>query len=192
MMRGFQIRPQNSNRITFDPFLGINCTKLAKYPIKPISAVFFCKKGVKCCSILSLRPDLESSHRFASLKTTSDMIFTRGAESKSESESESESPGVVETRQGSESGSESTKLPRLWLRNVVFESMIYSLSMQGRIWMQFLKIICAEIIFKFFRYQGRSQRVATGTMHLRGSGGPTRTSYSLMLGHRSEFSWDAC
>ena len=31
MMTGFQIWPQNSNRITFDPLLDKNCRKLAKY-----------------------------------------------------------------------------------------------------------------------------------------------------------------
>ena len=45
-------------------------------------------------------------------------VTTRGAES----ESESKSPGVVATSQESES--ESIKLPRLKLRNVLFESMI--------------------------------------------------------------------
>ena len=38
----------------------------------------------------------------------------------------------------------------------------YSLPMQGRIWMPFLEIICADIVFKFCRYQGRGQRGATG------------------------------
>ena len=45
---------------------------------------------------------------------------TRGAES----EPESESPGVVAPSQESESESESIKLPRLRLRNVLFESVI--------------------------------------------------------------------
>ena len=45
--------------------------------------------------------------------------MTRGAES------ESESRGVETTRQESESGSESTKLPRLQLRNVLFQSVIW-------------------------------------------------------------------
>ena len=40
-----------------------------------------------------------------------------------ESEPESESPGVVVTSQESESGSESIKLHRLRLRNVLFESV---------------------------------------------------------------------
>ena len=50
------------------------------------------------------------------------MGINRGAESESEPESESESPGVVATSQ--ESDSESTKLPRLRLRNFLFESVI--------------------------------------------------------------------
>ena len=41
-----------------------------------------------------------------------------------ESEPESESHGVVATSQESESGSESNKLPRLRLWNVLFESVI--------------------------------------------------------------------
>ena len=37
MMRGFQIWPQNSNWITFDPLLGKKTIeKLAKYPILPV------------------------------------------------------------------------------------------------------------------------------------------------------------
>ena len=48
------------------------------------------------------------------------IVFSRGAES--ESESELESPEVVATSQKSES--ESIKLPRLRLRNVLFESEI--------------------------------------------------------------------
>ena len=48
-------------------------------------------------------------------------VVGRGAES--ESESESESLGVM-TSQESESGYESIKLPRLLLRNVLFESVI--------------------------------------------------------------------
>ena len=46
------------------------------------------------------------------------------AESEPESESESESTGVVGTSQESESKSEPIKLPRLRLRNVLFESVI--------------------------------------------------------------------
>ena len=49
-------------------------------------------------------------------------VQTRGAES--ESEPESESPGVVATSQESESETESIKLPRLRLRNVLFENVI--------------------------------------------------------------------
>ena len=58
--------------------------------------------------------------------------------------------------------------------------------------MHFLEIICADIVLKFSRYQGRGQRDATGAnAPVRLSGAP-RTSYSLMLGRRSEFYWDAC
>ena len=34
----------------------------------------------------------------------------------------------------------------------------YSLPMQGRIWMHFLEIICADIVFELCRYQERGQR----------------------------------
>ena len=46
MLRGFQIWPQNSNRITFDPLLSkIKRRKLAQYPIQPILTVFGHKGG---------------------------------------------------------------------------------------------------------------------------------------------------
>ena len=46
MMRGFQIWPQNSSRITFDPLFGQkNYQKWAKYDILPTFDSFFTKKG---------------------------------------------------------------------------------------------------------------------------------------------------
>ena len=55
----------------------------------------------------------------------------------------------------------------------------------------FLEIICADIVFKFCSHQGCSQRGATGTNAPARLSRVPRTSYSLMLGRRSEFSWDA-
>ena len=51
-------------------------------------------------------------------------MFLKHVSRGAESESESESPGVVVAGQESESESESIKLPRLRLRNVLFESVI--------------------------------------------------------------------
>ena len=50
MMRGFQIWPQNSNRITFDPFFGQKNVEnwQSRYLIEPIFDSFFGEKGVKC------------------------------------------------------------------------------------------------------------------------------------------------
>ena len=53
--------------------------------------------------------------------------------------------------------------------------------------MYFLEIICADIVFKFSRHQGRSQGGTTGANAPAWLNGTTRTSYSLMLGRRSEF-----
>ena len=64
-MWGFQIWPQNSNRIKFDPLFGQKMYfKGVKSDILPTSTVFG-QKGVKCYLILILRPYLESSHHFA-------------------------------------------------------------------------------------------------------------------------------
>ena len=57
--------------------------------------------------------------------------------------------------------------------------------------MHFLEIICADIVFKFSRYQGRGQRGATGANAPARLSGAPRTSYSLTQRRRSEFSWDA-
>ena len=54
MMRGFQIWPQNSNRITFDPPFGqkLKSRDLWKNPKKiPRFDSFFAKKGIKCYPI---------------------------------------------------------------------------------------------------------------------------------------------
>ena len=69
------IWPPNSNRTAFWREI---CRKLAKYPIQPIfdRQIDSYKKGVKCYLILILRPDLESSNHFASLRNPFDMIFT--------------------------------------------------------------------------------------------------------------------
>ena len=56
--------------------------------------------------------------------------------------------------------------------------------------MNFLEIMCADIVFKFCRYHGRSQGSATDANAPARLSGAPRTSYWLMLGHRSEFSWD--
>ena len=79
MMRGFQIWPQNSNRITYDlPFgqktriLGFLKTSLENPKIRQF---FFYKKGVECYPIWILRPDMESSHHFWYLRPQFQMIF---------------------------------------------------------------------------------------------------------------------
>ena len=48
MTRGFQIWAQNLNRTTFDPFLA---KKRPETGFCQFSTVFFCQKGIKCCSI---------------------------------------------------------------------------------------------------------------------------------------------
>ena len=75
MMRGFQIWPQNSNRIRFDPFLAKKLSKWAKSDILPISDSFLAKKWVKSYPIWILRTDLESSHHFAYFRHAFDTIF---------------------------------------------------------------------------------------------------------------------
>ena len=42
MMRGFQIWPQNSNRITFDPFLAKKRAKIVILKMSLFWTVFFC------------------------------------------------------------------------------------------------------------------------------------------------------
>ena len=54
--------------------------------------------------------------------------------------------------------------------------------------MRFLEIICADIVFKFCRYQRSSQRGATGANAPARLGKAPGIFYSLMLGRRSEFS----
>ena len=58
--------------------------------------------------------------------------------------------------------------------------------------MHFLEIICADIVFKFSTFPGRGQRGATGANAPARLSGAPMISYSLMLGRRSQFSWDAC
>ena len=108
MMKGFQIWSQNLNRITFDPLLAK--TKLSKTDNIPYFASFRPFFGHKWSQMLS---NFNSDTRFGILSSTG-----------SESESEPESLGVVVASQESESESESIKLPRLQLRNVLFESVI--------------------------------------------------------------------
>ena len=62
----------NSNRITFDPFLAKKTSKIGKILIFD---TFFCRKGVKCCPIWILGPDLESSRHFTYNRHPFDMIL---------------------------------------------------------------------------------------------------------------------
>ena len=74
-MRGFQICPQNTNRIRFDPFLAKKLSEIGKIPDSVDLNRFLAKKGVKSCPICILGPDLESSHHFAYFRHPFDMIF---------------------------------------------------------------------------------------------------------------------
>ena len=79
------------------------------------------KKGVKRAENIGYRPFCNTRSRGANRNPKSrnaEIVRNRGAES------EPESPGVVATSQESESGSESVKLPRLRLRNVLFKCVI--------------------------------------------------------------------
>ena len=60
MMPGFQIWPQNSNRITFDLLWAKKLSKIGKIP-DLANFDIFCQKGGKCYPIWIMRPDLESS-----------------------------------------------------------------------------------------------------------------------------------
>ena len=73
MMRGFQIWPQNSNLITFDPLFGQKTVENRDIFKNPS---FLAKKGVKYYPIWILRPGLESSHHFWYLRPKIVMIFT--------------------------------------------------------------------------------------------------------------------
>ena len=64
MIKGFQIWPQNSNRITFDPIFGQKTVENRDIFKNPFFDIFFGQKGVKYYPISVLRPDLESSHHF--------------------------------------------------------------------------------------------------------------------------------
>ena len=68
-----------------------------------------------------------------------------------ESESESESPGVGATSHESESGSESIKLPRLRLRNVLFDSVIQFAYAWENLHAHFRNNL-ADVVLKFSRY----------------------------------------
>ena len=73
-MRGFQIWPQNSNRITLDSFFAKKLSKVGKIPDLAYFS-FFCRIGVKCYPIWILRTDSESSHHFAYFRPPFDTIF---------------------------------------------------------------------------------------------------------------------
>ena len=76
MMRGFQIWPQNKNRISFDPlFAPKTVENRLNRVLRQLSTVFGPKMG-KCYSIWILRPYFESSYHFASIWTPFDIIFT--------------------------------------------------------------------------------------------------------------------
>ena len=75
MMRGFQIWPQNSNRVIFDLLFG---QETVENMVNRVFASFRRIGGqnvVKCYLVLNLRQDL-SSHHFASPRSTFDIIFT--------------------------------------------------------------------------------------------------------------------
>ena len=49
--RGLQICPQNSNRITYDPFFGQKLSKFSKIPNLAYFKFFIAEIGVKCYPI---------------------------------------------------------------------------------------------------------------------------------------------
>ena len=68
-MRGLQIWPHNSNRTTFDPFLGQNTVEnWLSQVFCTCSIVVFGQKGVKCYPIKILKPYLESTHHLGYLR----------------------------------------------------------------------------------------------------------------------------
>ena len=75
IMRGFQVWPQNSNRITFDPLFGQKLSKIGTFHKSLFSTLFFAKNGVKCYPIWILRPDLHLSHHFTYHKPPFEMIL---------------------------------------------------------------------------------------------------------------------
>ena len=79
MMRGFQIWPQNSNPITFDPLFGqktVESRDFWKNPQKIFrDSSFLAKKGVKFYPISILRPDSESSRQSTYHRLPFDIIF---------------------------------------------------------------------------------------------------------------------
>ena len=139
---------------------------------------------LKNTSVLKVLELLGSPEKGARFKD--EMLRSRGAES----EPESESLGVMATSQELESGSESIKLPRLRLLDILFESVI-KLAYAGESLDALFGNSCADIAFESFWYQGRSQRCATDANAPERLSGAPRTSYSFMPGRRSEFSWDA-
>ena len=62
----FQIWPQNSNRITFDPSFGSKLSKIGKIPDLANFVYILSLKKFKCYSVRILKPYLESCHLLVS------------------------------------------------------------------------------------------------------------------------------
>ena len=76
VVREFQMWPQNSNHIPFDPtFVPKTVENWQNIRFSLFSTVFW-QKRVKCYPNIILRPDLEFSPHFESLKISFDMLFT--------------------------------------------------------------------------------------------------------------------
>ena len=70
MIISFKIWSRNSNRITFDSFFGLKTVE------NWLNDSFLYKWAVKCYSIWTLMPSLDSCHHLASLRTPFLVIFT--------------------------------------------------------------------------------------------------------------------